>query len=172
MISGLFYFSNIVKIKNQRELCGEPVADIVVNSSNLKATTIKGNVIPTLIDEIPIIAVAACFADGTTIIKDAQDLRNKESDRLRSISEELKKLGASIEETSDGLIINGKDKLDGGCTCDSHSDHRIAMSISIAGLAAKNPVTIQNTTWINISFPEFGMILGKLRDVNYDKQVF
>ncbi|MGD9579774.1 MAG: 3-phosphoshikimate 1-carboxyvinyltransferase [Vampirovibrionia bacterium] len=161
-----------ITIENEREVCGEPVGDIVVNYSNLKAIEISGEIIPTLIDEVPIIAVAASVAEGTTIIKDAQDLRNKESDRLKAITSELKKMGVDIEETPDGLIINGSKKIEGGCTCESHFDHRIAMAITIASLAAKNPVTINNADWIKISFPEFSTILNKLREKDYGKQIF
>ena len=161
-----------ITISEEREVCGEPVGNITVRSAKLKATEIKGSIIPTLIDEIPVIAVAAALAEGTTVIKDAQDLRYKESDRLKAISTELKAMGVDIEETHDGLIINGKNKIDGACVCKSHYDHRIAMAITIASLAAKNPVTIENAGWIKVSFPEFSTILNKLREKDYDKQVF
>lgn len=161
-----------IVISNEQEICGELVGDITVNSSNLKGIEIGGSVIPTLIDEIPIIAVASAVAEGTTIIKDAQDLRNKESDRLKAITSELKKMGVDIEETFDGLIINGNKKIEGDCTCESHHDHRIAMALTIASLVAKNPVTIENAGWIKISFPEFSTILNKIREKDYDKKVF
>lgn len=161
-----------ITLSNQQEICGEPVGNISIKYSKLKATTIEGEIIPTLIDEIPIIAVAASLAEGTTIIKEAQDLRNKESDRLKSITLELKKMGADIEETPDGLIINGKNHIEGGCNCESHHDHRIAMALSIAALAAKKPVSIDNAGWINISFPEFTSLLNNLREKDYGKQIF
>lgn len=153
-----------ISLENEREASGEPVADVVVNSAKLKGTTIQGDIIPSLIDEIPIIAVAACFADGQTIIKDAEDLRNKESDRLKAISLELNKIGADITETDDGLIINGSTSLKGNCTCDSHTDHRIAMSVTIAAMASVGSVCIENAQWINISFPEFISILERISE--------
>lgn len=172
LISVLERMGADIKIENEREVCGEPVADIIVKSSKLKGIEISGDIIPTLIDEVPIIAVAASLAEGTTIIKDAQDLRNKESDRIATITTELKKLGVDIQETPDGMIVNGKEKIEGGCNCDSNFDHRIAMSLAIAALAAKNPVTIENASWIRISFPEFNMILTQLREKEYGKQIF
>jgi 3-phosphoshikimate 1-carboxyvinyltransferase len=172
LISVLTRMGADIVLENERETCGEAVGDIIVKSSNLKGITIEGEIIPTLIDEIPIIAVAAALAEGNTVIKDAQDLRHKESDRLKATSTELKKMGVDITETEDGLIINGKEQIDGGCMCNSHFDHRIAMALSIASLAAKNPVTIENASWIKISFPEFGMILTDLREKEYGKQVF
>lgn len=161
-----------ITIVNQQKISGEPVGDIIINSARLKSTTIDGNIIPTLIDEIPVIAVAAAYAEGTTIIKNAEDLRNKECDRLSAISLELTKMGALIEETSDGLIINGQKSLKGACECDSHHDHRIAMSIAIAALGADEPVVINNAGWIKISFPNFIEFLDRLKDKNNDKQVF
>ena len=156
-----------ITIINKRERCGEDVGDIVVKASELKGTTIEGDIIPTLVDEIPILAVAAAFAEGTTVIKDAKELRYKESDRLTAISTELKKLGVDIQETPDGLIINGSQKLEGNCECYSHCDHRIAMAIYVAALAAQNPVVIEDAGWFKISFPEFSVIMDKLRDKNY-----
>lgn len=161
-----------ITISNEREVCGEPVGDITVRSAKLRGMEISGEIIPTLIDEVPIIAVAASLAEGTTVIKDAQDLRNKESDRLSAITNELKAMGVDIEEMADGLIINGSDRIEGDCICKSHDDHRIAMAITIASLAAKFPVTIKNAGWIKISFPEFSTILNKLREKDYGKQVY
>lgn len=153
-----------IYLENQRETSGEPVADIVIKSAKLKGKTIQGDIIPSLIDEIPVIAVAACFAEGQTVIKDAEDLRNKESDRLKAISLELNKIGADITETEDGLIINGNGVLKGNCTCDSHTDHRIAMSLTVAAMASKGSVCIENSQWINISFPEFISILERISE--------
>lgn len=144
-----------ITILNEKTVCGEKVADIRVKYSNLKAAVIEGKIIPTLIDEIPIIAIAATQAEGTTIIKDAQDLRNKEADRITAVKTEAKKLGADIEETPDGLIINGKTELTGGCEIECYHDHRIAMSAFIAGLICKKPIKIKEFQWVNISFPEF-----------------
>ena len=151
-----------IEILNEQTISNEKVADIRVKYSELKATTVQGEIIPALIDEIPILAVAATQANGTTIIKDAQDLRNKEADRISAVTTELKKLGAVIEETPDGFIINGKSELIGGCEIECYHDHRIAMSTYIAGLICKKPIKINQFQWVNISFPEFLNLIEKL----------
>jgi len=151
-----------IELLNERIISNEKVADIRVRYSQLKATTIEGSIIPRLIDEIPVIAVAATQAEGTTIIKDAQDLRNKEADRITAVKTELSKLGADIEETSDGLIINGKTELTGDCEINCYHDHRIAMSAYVAGLICKKPIKINEFQWVNISFPEFLNLMNKL----------
>ena len=153
-----------IELLNERYVSNEKTADIRVRYSDLKAVTIEGEIIPRLIDEIPIIAVLASQAEGTTIIKDAQDLRNKETDRITAVKTELSKLGADIEETSDGLIINGKTELKGGCEIECYHDHRIAMSAYIAGLICKKPVKINEFQWVNISFPEFQDLMNKLKE--------
>ena len=140
-----------IQLLNERSISNEKVADIRVKYSNLKAATIEGEIIPRLIDEIPIIAVAATQAEGTTVIKDAQDLRNKEADRITAVKVELEKLGANIEET----IINGKTELNGDCEIECYHDHRIAMSAHVAGLICKKPIEINEFQWVNISFPEY-----------------
>ena len=144
-----------ISLLNERIISGEKVADIQVKYSNLKATIIEGEIIPRLIDEIPVIAVAATQAEGTTIIKDAQDLRNKEADRITAVKVELQKLGADIEETPDGLIIKGKKELTGDCSIECYHDHRIAMSAHVAGLICKKPIEIKEFQWVDISFPEY-----------------
>jgi len=149
-------------ILNKRIECNEEIGDIKVNYSNLKAITIEKEIIPRIIDEIPIIAVAATQAEGTTIIKGAEELRHKESDRIKTVCAELIKLGAEIEEMPDGLIIHGKTKLKGGCVLETWHDHRIAMSAYVAGLIADSPVSINEFHWVNISFPEFTGIFEKL----------
>ncbi len=151
-----------IRLMNERIISNEKVADIRVKYSKLKAAVIEGAIIPRLIDEIPVIAVAASQAEGTTIIKDAQDLRNKEADRISAVKTELKKLGADIEETQDGLIINGKTELTGNCEAQCYHDHRIAMSLYIAGLICKKPIKIKEFQWVNISFPEFLNLISKL----------
>jgi len=151
-----------IEILNQRIDCNEEIGDIKVSYSNLKAITIDSDIIPRIIDEIPIIAVAATQAEGTTIIKGAEELRHKESDRIKAVYTELKKLGAEIEEQPDGLIIHGKTKLKGGCILETYHDHRIAMSAYIAGLIADSPIEINEFQWVNISFPEFTSIFDKL----------
>ncbi len=144
-----------IEIINKRIISNEEVADIRVKYSKLKSTTIEGEIIPRLIDEIPIIAVIATQAEGTTIIKNAQDLRNKEADRISAVTKELTKMGANIKETQDGFIIQGKSKLKGGCSIDCYHDHRIAMSAYVAGLICEYPTVIKEFQWVNISFPEF-----------------
>jgi len=152
-----------VEILDKKEISGEPVGDIKVEYSELKSCTIEGEIIPKLIDEIPVIAVLATQANGTTIIKDAQDLRNKESDRIKATFTELKKLGADIEETPDGFIINGKTKLKGGCDVETYHDHRLAMSLYVAGLICSKPIIINGFEWVNISFPEFEKLFEDLK---------
>lgn len=133
---------------------GEPTADLLVKFSSLKGITIGGELIPTLIDEIPIIAIMAAFAEGTTIIKDAAELKVKESNRIQVMTDNLKAMGADIESTEDGMIIHGRKDLH-GAVIDSHKDHRIAMSFTIASLLCDGQVTISDRDCVNISFPTF-----------------
>ncbi|MEM8718979.1 MAG: 3-phosphoshikimate 1-carboxyvinyltransferase [Cyanobacteria bacterium P01_G01_bin.39] len=140
--------------ENERLVAGEPVADLRVKSSQLKACTISGDLIPRLIDEIPILAVAAVFAQGTTVIKDAAELRVKESDRLAVMATELNKMGARITELSDGLEIDGGTRLK-GADVDSFTDHRIAMSLAIAALNARGQTIIHRAEAASISYPNF-----------------
>jgi 3-phosphoshikimate 1-carboxyvinyltransferase len=151
-----------VKILDKKTVSGEDAGDIEVKTSDLKACTIEGEIIPRLIDELPVIAVIATQAQGQTVIKNAEDLRNKESDRITAVVNELKKLGADIEETSDGFIINGKTSLKGGAEADSYHDHRLAMSLYVAGLVCEKEIAIGNFEWVNISFPEFERLFAAL----------
>lgn len=151
-----------IETLNIRTVSGEKTADLRIKYSELKSTTIIGSVIPRMIDELPVFAVIATQAEGKTVIKDASDLRNKESDRISVMTKELKKLGADIEETPDGFIIRGKKELTGNCETDCCTDHRIAMSLYVAGLICKQPVKINNFEWVNISFPEFQELFSKL----------
>ena len=139
---------------NKRENGGEPVADLLVRHSSLKAATIEGEIIPTLIDEIPMIAVMACFAKGTTIIKDAAELKVKESDRIAVMVDNLSRMGAHITATDDGMIIEGGYPLH-GAVINSHLDHRIAMSFAVAALAAEGETEIRDAECVNISYPNF-----------------
>jgi 3-phosphoshikimate 1-carboxyvinyltransferase len=143
-----------VELSNQREVAGEPVADIRVRSSQLQACEIGGDLIPRLVDEIPILAVAALFAEGTTIIKDAAELRVKESDRLAVMATQLGKMGAIITELPDGLEISGGQHLS-GAELDSCTDHRIAMSLAIAALTAKGSSHIHRADAAAVSYPNF-----------------
>ena len=151
-----------IEILNKETISNEIRGDIKVAYSDLKACEIYGEMIPKLIDEIPILAVIATQAEGTTVIKDAADLRNKESDRIKSVITELKKLGANIEETTDGMIIHGKTKLLGNTSVESYNDHRLAMSLYVAGLVCEKEIQINNFEWVDISFPEFAELFNNL----------
>lgn len=144
-----------IEILDKRVECNEEVGDIRIKTSDLKPVTIEGAIIPRLIDELPVIAVLASQADGTTVVKDAGDLRNKESDRIKCLVNELKKIGVNIEETPDGFIIEGKTNLIGGSEVECYHDHRLAMSLYVAGLICEQPVMINEFQWVDVSFPEF-----------------
>jgi 3-phosphoshikimate 1-carboxyvinyltransferase len=150
-----------ITIENRRLSGAEPVADLVVKSAELKGVTIEGPMIPRLIDEIPILAVAAMFATGQTVIRGAEELRVKETDRLKAIANELGKMGAIIIETKDGLIIDGPQQLNFS-NCNSYHDHRMAMSLAIAG-AASMGVNISQPACANISYPNFFTTLDTIR---------
>lgn len=141
---------------------GEPVADLLVKSSHLKSCVIEGDLIPTLIDELPVIAVMACFAEGTTIIRDAAELKVKESNRIDVMAENLTRMGASVEATEDGLIIKGGRPLQ-GAAIESHLDHRIAMSFAVAALNADGETSISGADCVNISYPNFYRDLAGLK---------
>lgn len=148
--------------ENVHTVSGELVCDLIVRSSSLHSTTVSGELIPTLIDEIPVIAVLACFADGETVIKDAQELKVKESNRIDTVVEGLLALGADATATDDGMIIRGGKPLH-GATIDSHLDHRIAMSFAVAGLLCNTPTTILNADSVVISYPDF---YGSLKNIS------
>lgn len=150
-----------ITVLNQKTSGGEPTCDLLVRSSSLKGVTVGGEIIPTLIDEIPMIAVMACFAEGTTIIKDAQELKVKESNRIDTVVTNLKAIGAHIEATDDGMIIEGGHPLH-GAVIDSHLDHRIAMSFAVGALGADGETKIEGAECVKISYPEFYVSLEKL----------
>ena len=154
IIEALLRMNARLSILKKYNVSGEPVADIVFESSRLKAIKIGGSLIPRLIDEIPIIALLATQAKGTTVISGAQELRVKESDRLRVMAVMLKKMGATVGETTDGLVITGPTKLK-GIIVDSCGDHRIAMTAAIAGLIAEGKTTVQKVECVNTSFSSF-----------------
>ena len=133
---------------------GEPVADLLIRSSQLHGTTVEGSIIPTLIDEIPMIAVMAAFAEGTTVIRDAAELKVKESDRIAVVTEGLRLMGADIQPTEDGMIIHGGKPLQ-GAKINSYLDHRIAMSFAVAGTICDGTMDIVKGDCVNISYPEF-----------------
>lgn len=143
-----------VELINERYVNNEKIADIVVKSSKLKGIEIGGDLIPKLIDEIPVIAVAAVFAEGTTVIKNAEELKVKESNRIKSMTSELGKMGAKIFETEDGMIIEGTGFLR-GAEVESYNDHRVAMSLWIAGLLAEGRTIIKKAECVDVSCPDF-----------------
>ena len=143
-----------LELLNTRTQCGEPVADILVKHSELNGTVIEGDLIPTLIDELPVIAVMAACANGETIIRNAEELKVKESNRLEIIVHHLNEMGCDITGTEDGMIIRGGKPLH-GAVLDSHLDHRIAMSFAVAGLVADGETEITNADCVNISYPGF-----------------
>ena len=150
-----------IEIINERILSNEPIADIRVKYSQLKALEISGSIIPRIIDEIPIIAVAATQAAGKTVIKGAEELRYKESDRIKTTVHELKRLGANIEESRDGIVVYGPSKLK-GAVCQSYNDHRIAMISAIAGLIATGTTIIEKVECVETSFPSFTEVINNL----------
>jgi 3-phosphoshikimate 1-carboxyvinyltransferase len=152
-----------LKIDNEHLEAGEPLADIVVESSDLKGLEVGGDIIPRLIDEIPVLAVAGCVARGKTVIRNAGELRVKESDRIATVASELSRLGAKIEPLPDGMVIYGGTPLS-GTEVDSHLDHRLAMTLAIAGLVAKGETTIKHARAAQVSYPAFWQTLQQILD--------
>jgi len=149
-----------ISVKNERNKNYEPVADLFIKGSKLKSIKIFGKIIPKVIDELPILAVAATQAEGVTEIKDAQELRVKETDRIYAIAAGLKKMGAKVVEKPDGLIIEGPTALKGNI-CESFDDHRIGMALAIAGVLAEGKMQLLESECINVSFPGFTEILRR-----------
>lgn len=152
---------NITYLNRKEE--GEPTADLLVKHSKLHGTTIGGDLIPTLIDEIPVINILAACAEGTTVIKDAAELKVKESNRIEVMTTQLQAMGCDITATDDGMIINGGQPLH-GATIDSHMDHRIAMSFAVASLVTEGETDIQGSEYVSISYPGFFEELKRLSD--------
>jgi len=152
-----------IEVVNERTEGGEQVADLVARSSDLHASEFSGDLIPRLVDEVPVLALAACFATGTTVIRDAAELRVKESDRLKATTTELNRMGAHVEELDDGLRITGGHALT-GANAKTYSDHRIAMTLGIAGLLASGTTTISAAEMASISYPSFWDHLKSLGD--------
>lgn len=150
-----------IQLLDLREVSGEPVADILVRSSRLKGIAIAGSVVPRAIDEFPAICIAAARAEGITAIRDARELRVKETDRITAMAGNLKKLGITVTETEDGMDITGSEQLLGG-TVDSCGDHRIAMSMSVAALVASAAITVTDIACVATSFPAFFPLLEKV----------
>ena len=151
-----------IQVLNKRESGGEQIADLLISSSDLKAIKIQEESIPFVIDEIPILSLACSLAEGTSEIQDAEELRFKESDRIKTTVGELKKLGSDIEETKNGILIKGKDSLK-GADCESHNDHRIAMMIAVAATVAEGSTTINSADSVSVSFPGFFDTLNMFR---------
>ena len=143
-----------ITLLNENHDYSEPTADILVRTSNLKGTIIEGDIIPTMIDELPTVALMACFADGTTIIRDAAELKVKESNRIAIMVQNLTAMGADVEETEDGMIIHGGNPLH-GAVIETKKDHRIAMTFAIAALAAEGETEILDAECVDISYPQF-----------------
>lgn len=150
-----------VDVYYKKEVLNEPVGDVVVKSSQLKGTMVSKEEIPILIDEVPLIAVLGAYAEGETVVRGAEELRVKESDRIRAIVAEFRKLGVKIEELPDGFIVYGPSIPNEG-TVESYNDHRIAMALAIAGLSARGPISINNEECVSISFPDFWNIIARL----------
>lgn len=150
-----------ITLENLRSGNGEPSADLHIRSSALHGAQIGGSLIPTLIDELPVLAVMAAFADGTTVIRDAAELKVKESNRIDSIVTNLHAMGCDIEATPDGMVIRGGRPLH-GAVIDTHDDHRIAMSFAVAALGAKGETHIPASDCVTISYPGFFQHLGSL----------
>ena len=151
-----------IRLSDQRTVAGEEMGTVEVESSDLRGITVGGEIIPRLIDEIPVLAVAALFARGVTEIRDAAELKVKESNRIAAICEGLSRLGGRVEELPDGLRIRGGHPLT-GAVCRSFSDHRIAMALVVAGLAAAGETVIEDAEAINISFPAFAATMERLK---------
>ena len=148
-------------VENVLEVAGEPVGDIIVQHSDLRGTVVAGDLVVRSIDEMPVLAVAATQAHGTTVVRDAAELRVKETDRIATVVEELRKMGAQIEARPDGFIVEGPTPLRGSAV-DSHGDHRLAMALVVAGLVAQGETVIHDTECIADSFPGFERLLIKL----------
>ncbi|MFZ2950484.1 MAG: 3-phosphoshikimate 1-carboxyvinyltransferase [Desulfuromonadaceae bacterium] len=150
-----------IRLLDQRDVSGEPVADILVRSSRLKGIAIAGSVVPRAIDEFPAVCIAAARAEGVTTVRDARELRVKETDRITAMAVNLGKLGITVVETEDGMDITGSDRLLGGIV-DSSGDHRIAMSMSVAALVASGAITVTDIACVATSFPTFFPLLEKV----------
>ena len=156
-----------IQLLNRREAAGEPVADIRVKSARLHGVAVEPDLIPQTIDEFPILCVAAAVAEGNTIISGAEELRVKESDRIATVSAELRAMGAQITEKPDGMVVRGLGTAEKNGRLQavrgrSHGDHRVAMSLAVAGLTASAPTVIDETTCIETSFPDFHHTLLEL----------
>lgn len=151
-----------ISVSRARQQGGEPVGDLTARTSRLHGGRVSGQRVVDMIDEFPILGVAAAFAEGDTQVSDAQELRYKESDRIHLLCSELHAQGAQVEEAPDGFTIHGRGRLPGGALADPHGDHRLAMSLAVAGLAAQAPIAVSDSAIIAESFPEFSAVLSAL----------
>jgi 3-phosphoshikimate 1-carboxyvinyltransferase len=161
IIDILTAMGGVIELVDQRELSGEPVADLLIRSSRLKGVEISGEVVTRAIDEFPVICVAAALAEGRTVIREARELRVKETDRIAAMATNLRAAGAVVTETPDGMEIEGCERLS-ECTVESFGDHRIAMSMLVAGLVTGGGVTVNDTECIGTSFPTFIPLLERV----------
>lgn len=150
-----------IELLDSRDSSGEPTADILVRSSRLRGIEIGGDLVPRAIDEFPVLCVAAALAEGKTVVRDARELRVKETDRIAAMAANLRKAGVTVVELDDGMEISGIESLQ-GCIAESFGDHRIAMSMLVAGLAADAAITVHDTACISTSFPDFALLLEKV----------
>jgi len=150
-----------LELLDQREVSGEPVADLLIRSSRLKGIEIAGEVVTRAIDEFPVICVAAALAEGRTVVREARELRVKETDRIAAMATNLRAVGVTVTETEDGMEIEGTERIAGGCV-ESFGDHRIAMSMLVAGLAATGEISVNDTECIGTSFPTFFPLLERV----------
>ncbi len=154
-----------IEVRNQRLESGEPCADLKIKKSVLRGVELSGDIIPNIIDEIPIISIAAAFAEGETVIRDAAELRVKESDRLKAVSDGFSRLGVAHQNFEDGMSIMGSPNsllVDQSISIESHGDHRIAMSFLIAGLKCSKPITVKDCKNIFTSFPDFIELISSI----------
>lgn len=152
-----------VTVSNLRTEGSEPVADVTVASSTLTGTTISGPIIPALIDEIPILAIAAAMATGQTVIADAAELKAKETDRIKTVVDALHAMGVRVEATADGMIIEGRGHLDAAAV-ESHGDHRLAMAWAVAALVARGEMAIAGSEAVDVSYPDFWRDLAAIAE--------
>jgi 3-phosphoshikimate 1-carboxyvinyltransferase len=160
IIDALHAMGAKITLENEGMLAGEPIADIRVQYAPLHGTTVEGDLVVRMIDEFPTFMIAAAMAQGVTCVRDAAELRTKESDRIAMMTAQLKAVGVAVEESPDGFVIHGTGCIPGGATVAAHGDHRVAMSMALAGLVAEAPITIDGFEMLNESFPDFPNVLG------------
>jgi 3-phosphoshikimate 1-carboxyvinyltransferase len=155
-----------IAVYNRRLIGGEPAGDVEVRSSELVGATVTAAQVPALVDELPLLALAACHARGETVVRGASELRVKESDRIEGVAEELRRIGAHIRATRDGLRIRGVPARLRGGTFDSRGDHRLAMLGAVAGVSSREGVELRGADAVDASFPDFFDVLAQLTRVS------